>query len=113
MNVLCSFHGHSMSDPGVSYRNREEVASVRETRDPRERLRKLLVDNNLAEPTELKAMEIKIKKELEVAIEKCKAASQPPLSMLQANLYKDPTNAIMRGTTSNQYIQATFQPYER
>ncbi len=26
--------GHSMSDPGISYRSKEEVAAIREKRDP-------------------------------------------------------------------------------
>jgi pyruvate dehydrogenase E1 component alpha subunit len=107
---LCSYHTHSMSDSG-NYREREEVASVKKNRDPIELVRKRLIKNNLADAKDLKAREMKIEKELEVVIEECKAASQPPLNMLQANLYADPTNAVMRGTTSDKYIQATYQPY--
>jgi len=28
------YHGHSMSDPGTTYRTKDEVAGVRKNRDP-------------------------------------------------------------------------------
>ncbi|CAN0555840.1 unnamed protein product, partial [Ectocarpus sp. 8 AP-2014] len=38
-----------MSDPGTTYRNRDEIASMRTARDPIEFVKNLLVDNGLAE----------------------------------------------------------------
>jgi pyruvate dehydrogenase E1 component alpha subunit len=99
-----------MSDPGSTYRSRDEVTTMRQARDPLARVKKLIVENGFAEATELKALENRIKSEITEAIEESKAASQPPLSMLQANIYQDPTNAIMRGATSEHYIQATYTP---
>lgn len=42
------YHGHSMSDPGITYRTKEEVADVRANRDPVEICRKMLLDQGWA-----------------------------------------------------------------
>lgn len=55
-----------MSDPGTTYRNRDEIASMRTARDPIELVKNLLVDNNLAEAQELKEIEKSIRKQVQV-----------------------------------------------
>jgi pyruvate dehydrogenase E1 component alpha subunit len=58
-----------MSDPGVTYRTREEINEVRKSRDPIEIVRKLLLDNKWAEEQELKDIEKKIRADIEADVE--------------------------------------------
>lgn len=51
------YHGHSMSDPGSTYRTRDEISSMRQQRDPLEHMRKLILDHNLADASDLKKIE--------------------------------------------------------
>ena len=48
------YHGHSMSDPGTSYRTREEVQGVRQSQDPITKLKDTILSNELATEAELK-----------------------------------------------------------
>lgn len=72
------YHGHSMSDPGTTYRTREEVGAVRQARDPIEYVKKLMIDEKLATADELKQEEKKIRNEVQDALKAAKAGS--PLS---------------------------------
>ncbi|NBC33600.1 MAG: pyruvate dehydrogenase (acetyl-transferring) E1 component subunit alpha [Alphaproteobacteria bacterium] len=50
------YRGHSMSDP-AKYRTKEEVSKVRETQDPIEHVRKVMLEGGLASEDELKAID--------------------------------------------------------
>ena len=66
------YHGHSMSDPGTSYRTRDEVQEVRQTRDPITGFRDRLVGAELPEVSELKAIEIEVKKSVDEDVKRAK-----------------------------------------
>ncbi|KAL4420932.1 hypothetical protein ABPG77_001415 [Micractinium sp. CCAP 211/92] len=95
------YHGHSMSDPGSTYRTRDEISSIRQQRDPIEHVRKLLLDNGLVEASVIKGIEKEIKKEIDEAIEKAKAAPQPAAGELWTNIYVDPVGMSLRGLDSS------------
>lgn len=48
------YSGHSMSDPGTSYRTREEVQEVRQTRDPITSFKEKIINAGLTNAEELK-----------------------------------------------------------
>ncbi|CAM9557571.1 unnamed protein product [Phaeothamnion confervicola] len=81
------YHGHSMSDPGTTYRNRDEIASMRTARDPIENVKNLLIDNELADAAELKNIEKDIRKQVQDALKKAKAGTLPPMSELWSDMY--------------------------
>lgn len=48
------YHGHSMSDPGTSYRTRDEIQEVRQSRDPITSFREKILNCELATAEEIK-----------------------------------------------------------
>ena len=83
------YHGHSMSDPGITYRNRDEVAGVRKTRDPVERAKRYLEELGLATTAEIKAVEAEVRAEVEEAVEGAKAMPPPDSALLYEDIYTD------------------------
>jgi len=93
------YHGHSMSDPGTSYRTREEVQEVRQTRDPITSFREKIINANLVEADELKKIDQEVRKEIEEAVTIAKAANEIPVDELYADIYVEPIYTQIRGTT--------------
>lgn len=81
------YHGHSMSDPGVTYRNKEEVSGFRKDRDCIKLVKDLMIDNNLATESELKAIEKRIRADISKTTEEVLAAPDVKLDHLLTNIY--------------------------
>ena len=91
------YHGHSMSDPGSTYRTRDEITGIRQERDPVERLRKLISDLGLMDPTEVKAIEKAQRKIVDEAVAAAKASPEPTSEWLTKNMHVDTRNVRVRG----------------
>lgn len=95
------YHGHSMSDPGTVYRSRDEVTSMRQTRDPIDYVRKLILEHNFLTEKELKELDKSIKKTVDAAAKKAHSGSVPPASELYNDIYTDGNG----GTEAPKYIR--------
>lgn len=65
-----------MSDPGLSYRSREEVQKMRAERDCIELVRQRLLENKWATVDELKTIDREVRKEMEAAAAEAKAVPE-------------------------------------
>lgn len=99
------YHGHSMSDPGSTYRTRNEISEMRTQRDPLEHVRKLLLENDFATAPDLKKIEKTIKKEIDDAVTAAKKSPIPDPSALWHNIYKDPLGCTVKGLDSSIKVQ--------
>lgn len=98
------YHGHSMSDPGVSYRSREEVAEMRAQRDPIDNVKNKLISKGWSDEAELKAIEKEIRKQVDEAAEQAKAAKEISVEEAYTQIYKGAEPPLVRTVDMRQSI---------
>lgn len=88
--ITYRYSGHSMSDPGTSYRKREEVQEVRQKKDPITTFSAKLVESGIATQAELKTIDNEVRKVL--ADVEHRALTDPELDVgeLYNNVYINP-----------------------
>jgi len=91
------YHGHSMSDPGTSYRTREEVQEVRAKQDPIGQLKEKLIGSGLSDAEELKEIEVSIKKAVDAEVKKAKADPEIGVEELYNDTYEQNLGGDIRG----------------
>ena len=84
-----------MSDPGITYRTKEEINNVRETRDPIELCRNMILERKWAAPEELSAIEKNIRQRIEKEVEQIRGDPFPPVSELYTDI----------GVTKEHYVR--------
>ncbi|SRR6266576_5020288 len=115
--VTYRYGGHSMSDPGTTYRTREEVQRMRSTRDPIRGLQQYIEEWGLATEQELKVccslssergffgitiafkqFDKEAKAEVDAAVEEAKASPFPSSEDVYADVYiKGTGTPFLRG----------------
>ena len=87
-----------MSDPGTTYRTRDEVQKMRSTQDPIRGLQKYIEDWGLATEEELKAIDKESKAEVDKAVEESKLSPEPNMDDFWTDIYYKGTEPpFMRG----------------
>ncbi|XP_057306767.1 pyruvate dehydrogenase E1 component subunit alpha, somatic form, mitochondrial-like isoform X2 [Hydractinia symbiolongicarpus] len=86
------YFGHSMSDPGTSYRTRDEIQEIRQKRDPITGFKERITRANLVSSAELKQIDLSVKKEVEEAVFAARNDPEPPVDDMAMFIYSEGTN---------------------
>ncbi|EJD05806.1 mitochondrial pyruvate dehydrogenase E1 component beta subunit [Fomitiporia mediterranea MF3/22] len=96
--VTYRYGGHSMSDPGTTYRTRDEVQRMRSTQDPIRGLQRYIDEWGLASEEELKHIDKDSKAEVDAAVEEAKKSPEPDMNDFWTDIYYKGTEPpFMRG----------------
>jgi len=93
------YGGHSMSDPGTSYRTREEIQEVRKTRDPITGFKDRIITAGIVTEDELKDIDKDVRKEVDEAMKVATTEDVLPLEALYADIYANTPAQQIRGAT--------------
>jgi len=91
------YHGHSMSDPGISYRSREEINQIRQERDCIELVGGRLLEKKWASEAELKAIDKKVRARVDEEQAEAAKSPIPPLSDTYSDIYSVSPPLFIRG----------------
>ncbi|MBX6322653.1 MAG: pyruvate dehydrogenase (acetyl-transferring) E1 component subunit alpha [Rhodospirillaceae bacterium] len=83
------YRGHSMSDP-AKYRTKEEVAKMRQERDPIDHLRQVILEQNAADEATLKDIDREVRDRITAATEFAQNSPEPDPSELYTDVVVEP-----------------------
>ncbi|KAI9182900.1 alpha subunit of pyruvate dehydrogenase [Blastocladiella emersonii ATCC 22665] len=97
------YGGHSMSDPGTTYRTREEIQHMRSTRDPIMGLKSVILEVEAATEADLKVIDKQAKEDVDKAVDEAKASPEPAVEEMWTEIYVKGTEPeSLRGLTPDQ-----------
>ncbi|WFD29143.1 pyruvate dehydrogenase (acetyl-transferring) [Malassezia sp. CBS 17886] len=96
--VTYRYGGHSLSDPGTTYRTREEIQKMRSSSDPIQGLKTQILEWGVLPEAELKKVDKAAKELVDKAVEEAKASPEPGVEELYNDIYVSGTEPDwMRG----------------
>ncbi|MFH4980213.1 hypothetical protein AB6A40_006922 [Gnathostoma spinigerum] len=102
------YGGHSMSDPGTSYRTREEIKDVRDHRDPINTFKDKILTANLVSEAEVTKIEKEVKAEVEEALRQVDKAPGADKESVCMDIYHNTPPFCVRNTTADSSIVQPF-----
>ncbi|KAI5787063.1 dehydrogenase E1 component-domain-containing protein [Geopyxis carbonaria] len=103
--VTYRYGGHSMSDPGTTYRTREEIQAMRSTQDPIQGLKQKILEWGVLSEEELKAVDKEAKQTVDKEVKEAEESAEPDatLKTLYEDIYVPGSEpAYLRGRTAEE-----------
>ncbi|WWC58930.1 pyruvate dehydrogenase (acetyl-transferring) E1 component, alpha subunit [Kwoniella dejecticola CBS 10117] len=102
--VTYRYGGHSMSDPGTTYRTRDEVQQMRSEKDAIAGLKRYILEWGVTDEASLKAIDKNAKEEVDVAVEEAKKSPFPDVKTFWTDIYYKGTEPpMMRGREKEEF----------
>lgn len=101
----------SMSDPGTTYRTRDEVQQMRAQHDAIAGLKKYITEWGVADEAQLKAIDKAAKEEVDVAVEEAKKSPFPDLKEFWTDIYVSVDAAGVLMNLANFSVQGHRAPF--
>lgn len=96
-----------MSDPGTSYRSRDEVQGVRQTRDPITQFKEKIIEAGLVTADDLKKIDDEIKAVIDEATKFSRVDKEIGIPELYQDVYSKNLDPLIRGLTVDEMHKHT------